>query len=179
MKDAAWFVLTAFFAIPIGGLIVTLIAARISRIAARETALLAAAQRRRDAEISQLRGALDDLLAAAAAVVSFTWCVDKETRLRTKLSKEEWQENLEFFERAAVTSGRVRAIAPSMPTDELREKYFAVDRLIMDVLAGGDGENPRDAWEEDLETEPNTITQAMDATAEEIKRLYATYPSEL
>jgi hypothetical protein len=65
-----------------------------------------------------------------------------------------------------------------MPTEELRDKYIAVDELIMDVLAGSrDGE--RDAWHEDLDKEPNTLTRAINATADEIKRLYDTYPTHL
>ncbi|MGB3896318.1 MAG: hypothetical protein WA942_18980 [Mycolicibacter sinensis] len=116
---------------------------------------------------------------AASAVQSFAWYVDKETRLRTTISEEDWYENREFFESAVVAAGRLRAIAPSLPTDELHEKYMAVQRLIMDVVSGSDGDNPKDAWHEDLEQQPDTITRAINATASEIKRLYETYPSEL
>lgn len=179
MKDAVWFVLITAIAIPVGGWLVTHLSARISRVAARETALLAAAQRHRDAEITQLRGAQNDLLDAASAVQSFAWYVNKETRLRTKISQAEWYENREFFERAVVAAGRLRAIAPAMPTDELHDKYIAVQQLIMDVVGGSDDENPKDAWAEDLEHQPDTITRAINATAGEIKRLYETYPSGL
>lgn len=179
MKDAVWFVLITAVAVPIGGWFVTHLSARISRATAWETALLAAAQRRRDAEITQLRDAQNDLLDAASAVQSFAWYVDKETRLRTTISEEDWYENREFFESAVVAAGRLRAIAPSLPTDELHEKYMAVQRLIMDVVSGSDGDNPKDAWHEDLEQQPDTITRAINATASEIKRLYETYPSEL
>jgi hypothetical protein len=175
LKDAAWFVLTTAIAIPAVGWIVAHISARISRTTARETALLAAAQRRRDAEISQVDGARDDLLAAATAVQSFAWYVKKETRLRTKLSEEEWHENREFFENAVNASGRLRAVALAMSAADLRNSYVAVSDLIMNVLSGGD----EDAWDKDLENQPDTITRAIGATADEIRRLYVTYPSEL
>lgn len=179
MKDAAWFLLITAVAIPVVGWIVAHLSARISRDTARETALLAATQRRRDAEIAQLRDAQDDLLAAATAVSSFTWYVKEETRLRTKISHEEWYECREFFERAAVAAARLRAIAPALPTHELHDNYIAVNDLIMDVIGGSDEDDPRDAWHDDLENQPDTITRAVNATAEEIKRLYDTYPAEL
>ena len=157
MKDAIWFLLITAIAIPVGGWIVAHLSARISRATSQETALLAAAQRRRDAEISQLRAAQDDLLEAATAVQSFAWYVKKETRLRTKISEAEWYENREFFERAAVAAGRLRAVAPAMPTVALRERYVAVAELIMDVVGGDDGEDPIDHWDEDLQTQPDTI----------------------
>lgn len=177
MKDAVWYLLITAIAIPVGGWIVTHLSARISQGTARDTALLAAAQRRRDAEIAQLRDAQNDLLEAAAAVESFAWYVDQETRLRTTISKEEWNENREFFQRAVVASGRLRAIAPSMPTDELHERYIAVQQLILEVVSGN--AEQRDAWAEDLEKQPDTITRAINATAQRIKLLYDTYPCEL
>lgn len=179
MKDAIWYLLITAVAIPVGGWIVTHLSARISRSTSMETALLAAAQRRRDAEIAQLRDAQEDLLDAATAVQSVAWYVEKETRLRTLISNEEWYQNREFFERAVVAAGRLRAVALAMPTDDLRDKYIAVQQLIMDVVGGSDDEHPRDAWFEDVEQQPDTITRAINATAAEIKRLYDTYPSEL
>jgi hypothetical protein len=89
LKDAIWFLLITAAGIPLGGSIVTYVSARFTRTTAEETALLAAKQRRRDAEIAQLRDALSDLLEAATAVQSFTWYVDKDTRLRTEISEEE------------------------------------------------------------------------------------------
>lgn len=179
MRDAVWFLLITAIGIPIGGSIVAVVNAHLSRTTSQETALLAAKQRCRDAEISQLRDAQDDLLEAATAVQSFAWYVKKDTRLRTKISEEEWYENRDFFERATVAAGRLRAVALAMATDELRDRYIAVQQLIMDVLSGDDGENPRDAWEQDLENQPDTITRAINATGDEIKRLYDTYPAEL
>jgi hypothetical protein len=179
LKDATWFLLISVIGIPVGGWIVTHLSARISRTTSHETALLAAAQRRRDAEISQLRDAQNDLLEAATAVQSFVWYVDKDTRLRTAISPEEWYENREFFERAAVAAQRLRAIALAMPTDELHDKYIEVERLMMAVLRGSGEENPKDAWHEDLQVQPDTITRAVRATGEEIKRLYNTYPAKI
>ena len=85
-----------------GGWINSHVTARISRTTARETALLAAAQRRRDAEITQLRDAQTDLLEAATAVQSYVWYVDKETRLRTTIDVEDWHATREFVECAVV-----------------------------------------------------------------------------
>lgn len=175
MKEAVWYLVITAIAIPVGGWVVTHLSARISRETARETALLAAKQRRRDAEISQLRDARDALLEAATGLQSFAWYVKRDTRLRTTLSEDEWYENREFFERAVVAAGRLRAAALAMPTDELRDKYIAVHELAMDVVSGGD----EDAWEQDLEKQPDTISRAVNATADEIKRLYKTYPTEL
>ena len=89
MADAVWFLLITAIGIPVGGWINSHVTAHISRTTARETALLAAAQRRRDAEITQLRDAQTDLLEAATAVQSYVWYVDKETRLRTTIDVED------------------------------------------------------------------------------------------
>lgn len=179
-----WYPLLTTIGIPvgiaIGGWIVSNISARISRTTARETALLAAAQRRRDAEISQLRDAQDDLLEAATAVQSLVWYVDKDTRLRTTISPDEWHENREFIERAVVAAQKLRAIARTMPTADLRDSYVAVERLIMEVVKGSDAEDAEDPWHRDVSgPQPDTISRAVIATADEIKRLYDTYPAEL
>lgn len=50
----------------------------------------------------------------------------------------------------------------------------------MKVVAGSDDPNAPDAWQEDVSgPQPDTFTRAVNATADEIRRLYATYPSEL
>jgi hypothetical protein len=154
---------------PVGGSILAYISARLSRTTARETALLSAAQRRRDAEITQLRDAQTDLLAAQ----SYVWYVDKDVRLRTKIDVEDWHATREFVEPAVVSAQRLRAIARAMPSDELRDAYIAVERLIMKVIKGSDDPNAPDAWHEDVTgPQPDTITRAVNATADAIKRLY-------
>jgi hypothetical protein len=173
MENAIWFLLITAIGIPVGGSILAYISARLSRTTARETALLSAAQRRRDAEITQLRDAQTDLLAAATAVQSYVWYVDKDVRLRTKIDVEDWHATREFVEPAVVSAQRLRAIARAMPSDELRDAYIAVERLIMKVIKGSDDPNAPDAWHEDVTgPQPDTITRDVNATADAIKRLY-------
>jgi hypothetical protein len=180
MENAIWFLLITAIGIPVGGSVLAYISARLSRTTARETALLSAAQRRRDTEIAQLRGAQTDLLEAATAVQSYVWYVDKEIRLKTTIDTEDWHENREFVERAVVGAQRLRAIARAMPSDELRDAYIAVERLIMKVIKGSDDEDAPDHWHEDVAgPQPDTITRAVNATADAIKQLYDTYPTEL
>ena len=133
----------------------------------------AAAQRRSGAEITQLRDAQTGLLAAATAVQSYVWYVDKDVRLRTKIDVEDWHATREFVEPAVVSAQRLRAIARAMPSDELRDAYIAVERLIMKVIKGSDDPNAPDAWHEDVTgPQPDRITRAVNATADAIKRLY-------
>lgn len=179
MQNAIWFLLLTLVGIPVGSAVSAWITNHLNRSATRETALLQASQRRRDAEISQLRDAQMDLLEAATAVQSYVWYVDKEIRLRTTIDPEDWQASREFVERAVLGAQRLRAIASTMPTDELRDAYIAVECLIMKVIKGSDAEDAPDAWHEDLKTQPDTITRAVNATADAIKRLYETYPAEL
>lgn len=178
MKDAIWFLLITAIGIPVGGWISSLLAARIARTTARETALLGAMQRRRDTEIAQLRDAQDDLLRAATAVQSMVWYVNKDVRLRTTMDVEDWKAASEFIEPAVLGAQRLRAIAPTLPTTELHDAYIAVERLIMKVVKGSDADNPTDPWHEDLKSQPDTITRAVNATSDAIKELYATYPTE-
>jgi hypothetical protein len=50
----------------------------------------------------------------------------------------------------------------------------------MEVVTGSDDPNVPDAWNADVSgPQPDTVTRAVNATADEIKRLYDTYPSEL
>lgn len=180
MADAIWFLLITAIGIPVGGLLNAQVTARISRATARETALLSAAQRRRDTEIAQLREAQDNLLDAATAVQSLVWYVDKRTRLRTTISDEEWKNIREFVEPAVVAAQRLSAVARTMPTEALRDAYIEVERLIMAVVKGSNEENAPDPWDEDVSgPQPDTITRAVNATADVIKNLYATYPAEL
>ncbi len=180
MQNAVWFVLITVVGIPVGGSILAYVSACLSRTTARETALLSAAQRRRDIEIAQLRDAQTDLLEAATAVQSYVWYVDNETRLRTTIPREEWEENREFIERAVVGAQRLRAVARAMPSDELHDTYIAVERLIMRVVKGSDDPSAPDPWNQDVTgPQPDTITRAVNATADAIKQLYETYPAEL
>jgi hypothetical protein len=67
-----------------------------------------------------------------------------------------------------------------MPSNELRDAYIAVERLIMKVIKGSDDPDAPDAWHEDVTgPQPDTITRAVNATADAIKRSYDTYPTEL
>ena len=138
MEHAIRFLLITPIGIPAGGSIRAYVGARLSRTTARETALLSAPQRRRDIEITQLRDAQTDLLKAATAVRSFVWYVDQDTRLSTTIDVEDWHATREFVERAVVGAQRLRAIARTMPTDELHDAYIAVERLIMKVIKRSD-----------------------------------------
>jgi hypothetical protein len=154
--------------------------ARSTNAPRASTTLLSAAQRRRDIEIAQLRDAQTDLLEAATAAQSYVWYVDNETRFRTTIPKEKWDESREFVERAVVGAQRLRAIARAMPSDELRDTYIAVERLIMSVVKGSDDPNAPDPWNQDVTgPQPDTITRAVNATVDAIKHLYDTYPAEL
>ncbi|MCV7169192.1 hypothetical protein H7I41_04545, partial [Mycobacterium manitobense] len=140
----------------------------------KETALLSAAQKRRDTEIAQLRDAQQKLLEAATAVQSYAWYVDRDTRLRASISEEQWHASREFVESAVIRAQELRALARTLPTDELRDSYVAVERLIMRVVRGSD-DDTFDAWHEDVSgPQPDTITRAINATADAIKRLYDT-----
>jgi hypothetical protein len=180
LQNAVWFVLITVVGIPVGGSILTYVSNHLNRTTSREAALLAAAQRRRDIEIAQLCNAQTDLLEAATAVQSYVWYVDNETRLRTTIPRENWDESREFVERAVVGAQRLRAIARAMPSDELRDAYIAIERLIMRVVKGSDDPNAPDPWNQDVTgPQPDTITRAVNATADAIKQLYDTYPAEL
>jgi hypothetical protein len=120
-----------------------------------------------------------NLLEAATAVQSYVWYTDKSVRRKTTITEEDWHESRPLVERAVVSAQRLRAIARTMPTDELRDAYIAVERLIMKVVKGSDDETAPDPWHEDVKTQPDTITRAVNATADEIKRLYDTYPAAL
>jgi hypothetical protein len=85
LKDAVWFLLITAIGIPIGGVIESVISSRFDRATSRQSALLAASQQRRDAEIAQMRDALTDLLDASTAVQSFAWFVDADARLNTRV----------------------------------------------------------------------------------------------
>jgi hypothetical protein len=121
LKDAVWFLLITAIGIPVGGTIESIVSSRFNRATTRETALLAARQRRRDAEISQLRDAMTDLFDAATAVQSFAWFVDDDARLSRTVDKEAFRKHGDLFERAVTGAQRLRAIARAMPTEELRE----------------------------------------------------------
>lgn len=180
LQTAVWFLLLTAVGIPVGGAVSTWITNHLNRDTTREAALLSASQKRRDAEISQLRDAQADLLAAATAVQSFVWYVDKDVRLRTKIDVDDWHATREFIEPAIIAAQRLRAIARAMPTDELRDAYIAVERLMMRVIRGSNDPDAPDAWHEDVAgPQPDTITRAVHATADTIKHLYDTYPSEL
>jgi hypothetical protein len=180
LQNAVWFLLLTAVGIPVDSAVSTWVINRLNRSLTRETALLSASQKRREVEISQLRDAHTDLLTAATAVQSFVWYVDRDVRLRTKIDVDDWQATRGFIEPAVIAAQRLRAIARAMPTDELRDVYIAVEQLIMKVIRGSDDPDAPDAWDEDVAgPQPDTITRAVNATADRIKQLYDAYPSEL
>jgi hypothetical protein len=180
VKDAIWFLLITAIGIPLGGSILAYVSARLSRTTAEETALLAGRQRRRETEIAQLRAAQDDLLEAATAVQTLTWTVPIELRLKHTTATKDFVTHHKPIERAVVGAQRLRAIARTMPSEELRDAYVAVGRLIMKVVSGSDDPHAPDPWHEDVSgPQPDTVSRAVNATADEIKRLYDTYPTEL
>jgi hypothetical protein len=94
--------------------------------------------------------------------------------------REDFDKHGELIERAVVGAQRLRALARVVPTDELNCSYNAVERLIMKVVSGSNDSDAPDAWHEDVSgPQPDTITRAVNATADQIKRLYETYPVEL
>lgn len=179
MQTAVWFVLFTAVGIPVGTAISTWISNQFNRRATEKTALLSAAQRRRDAEIAQLRDCQAALLDAATAVQSYVLCVDKKIRLKTTISEEAWPAAREFVERAVVGAQRLRAMARAAPSDELHEAYTAVADLIMKVVQGSDDPNAADPWDKDISgPQPDTITRAVNATSDAIKALYNDYPTK-
>jgi hypothetical protein len=177
---ASWYLLVTAIAIPVGNAIFAgilgLVAAHVGKNATQYAANLQAAQRRRDIEIAQLREAQEHLITAATACQSFTWHVDKPERLRTKVTPEEWDSMLPHLEPAVHAAQRLRALAPTLPTESLRNAYIEVEELIMAVGAGSDDDDAPDPWGEATHNQPDPITRAIKATADEIKRLYDTYP---
>lgn len=180
MQIAAWFLVVTAIAIPIGNAIFAgilgLIAAHVGKNATQYAANLQAAQRRRDVEIAQLREAQEHLMRAAIACQSFTWHVDKPARLRTKVSEKDWDLMLPHLEPAVHAAQRLRALAPTLPTESLRNAYIEVEELIMAVGSGSDDDDLPDPWGEATNNQPDPITRAIQATADEIRRLYDTYP---
>jgi hypothetical protein len=180
LQTAVWFLLLTAVGIPVGNAISTLISNQFNRGLTQKTALLTAAQRRRDAEIAQLRDCQAALLDAATAVQSYVLCVDKRIRLETTIPEEAWPAAREFVERAVVGAQRLRAMARATPSDELHDAYTAVADLIMKVVQGSDDANAADPWDKDVSgPQPDTITRAVNATADAIKERYDTYPAEL
>jgi hypothetical protein len=180
LQNAVWFLLLTAVGIPVGNAISTWISNQINRGVAEKTALLTAAQRRRDAEIEQLHDCQAALLDAATAVQSYVLCVDKRIRLKTTIPEEAWPAAREFVERAVVGAQRLRAMARATPSDELHDAYTTVADLIMRVVRGSDDPNAADPWEKDVSgPQPDTITRAVNATSDAIKALYDTYPAQL
>ena len=91
-----------------------------------------------------------DLLEAATAVQSYVWYTDKSLRRKTTITEEDWHESRPLVERAVVGAQRLRTRARTMPTDELRDAYIAVERLIMKVVKGSDDETAPDPWHADV-----------------------------
>ena len=178
MVNAAWWLIITAIAIPVGnalfGGILALVGARVGREATKYAANLQAAQRHRDIELARLERARDELSTAATAVQTFAWYVDESVRVKALISHEEWQESRPFIEPAVIGAQRLRAIAPTLPSESLRNAYQEVDQLIMAVVGGS--EDGTDIWHEATSNQPDEITRAMTATADEIKRLYDTYP---
>jgi hypothetical protein len=180
LQTAVWFLLLTAVGIPVGNAISTWISNRSNRVLTQETALLTAAQRRRDADIEHLRECQAALLEAATAVQSYVLCVEKRIRLNTTLLEASEPRAREFVEHAVVSAQRLRAMARAAPSEELREGYCSVADLIMKVVAANDDPHAIDPWEADVSgPQPDTITRAVNATAELMKRLYDDYPEQL
>ena len=188
-----WFLVVTAVAIPVGNAtfagILGLVGARVggdatrysadlqareTRIATEYAANLAAAQRRRDVEIAQVREAQTALLTAATAVQSYAWYAYKRVSLGVNITTEEWQESRPLIEPAINGAQYLRAIAPTLSTDSLRNVYIEVERLIFNVVRDG-----VKVWNDAVQKQPDAITRAISSTAEEIKRLMDTYPGEL
>lgn len=180
METTTWFLIITAIAIPVGNAvfagILGLIGAHIGRESTKYAANLQALQRRRDIQIGQLERARDDLMTAATAVQSYVWYVDKSIRLRSTITPEEWEDSRESVEPAVLGAQRLRSIAPTLPSESLRDAFVAVERLIMAVVTGSDDPDAPDAWHVATTNQPDPITRAMSAVANEIKRLYDTYP---
>jgi hypothetical protein len=180
LQSAVWFLFLTAVGIPVGNAISTWISNQFNRGMTEKAALLTAAQRRRDAEIEQLRDCQAALLDAATAVQSYVLCVDKRIRAKTTVPEEAWPAAREFVERAVIGAQRLRAMARATPSDELHDAYSAVADLIMKVVRGSDDPSAADPWDKDVSgPQPDTITRAVSATADAIKKLYDTYPAEL
>ncbi len=191
MDHTVWFPIVTLIGIPVGNAIFAgilgLVGAHVGRGAThyaaelqaqvnRQSAELQAAQRRRDVEITQLREAQDALLAAATSVQSFVWYAEERVRSGRPITTEEWQAARPLIEPAILAAQKLRVLAPTLPTETLRSAYISVERLVFKVVAEG-----VEVWNESVKSEnqPDPITCAVKATADEIKRLYDAYPTEL
>jgi hypothetical protein len=150
--------------------------ARESRTATQYAAQLQAAQRRQDVEIAQLQTGLAALLEAATAIQSYVFYVEKEVRLRTTMSDDDWIASRPFVEPAVIGAQRLRALAQTLPSDSLRDAFIEVERLVMAVVKGSDDEDAPDVWSEATENQPDPIVTAVEATAKAIRQRLQTYP---
>ena len=180
MENATWWLIVTAIAIPVGNAIFAgilgLVAAHVGRNATQYAANLQAAQRRRDIEIDRLERAREELSTAATAIQNYAWYVDKSIRLRKVITPEQWLQSREHVQPAVVGAQKLRAIAPTLPTESLRIAYIAVEDLIMDVVSGTE-DGRTDLWHEATTNQPDPITRAMTLSAAELKRLYDTYPA--
>ncbi|WP_141659189.1 hypothetical protein [Mycobacterium europaeum] len=159
MEMAEWFIVTTAIGIPIGNAIFAgilgLVGARVGRNATRysaelqaevnrQDAALQAAQRRHDVEIAQLRESQEALLTAATAVQSFVWYAENRAKSGIPITTEEWQAARPLVEPAILAAEKLRVIAPTLPTETLRNAYIEVERLAFKVVAGASkyGTNP-------------------------------------
>ena len=105
---------------------------------------------------------------------SYAWYAYKRVSLGVNITTEEWQESRPLIEPAINGAQYLRAIAPTLSTDSLRNVYIEVERLIFNVVRDG-----VKVWNDAVQKQPDAITRAISSTAEEIKRLMDTYPGEL
>jgi hypothetical protein len=184
-----WFLVVTAVAIPVGNAvfagILGLVGARVGRNATRyaaelqagvnrENAELQAAQRCHDVEIAHLRDAEEALFAAATAIQSYTWYANERVKAGIPITTEEWIESRSLIDPAIHGAQKLRAIAPTLPSESLRDAYIAVERLIFKVVHEG-----IDAWSESVKNQPDPITRAISETAGEIRELLQTYPVEV
>lgn len=178
MDKAVWFLAVTAIAIPVGnavfGGILGLFGARIGRNATRYSAQLQAAQRRRDVEIAHLHDAEQALFAAATAIQSYTWYADERVKLGAPITPDEWVDSRSLTEPAIQAAQKLRALAPTLPSESLRDAYIDVERLIFKIVREGVG-----VWNESVRSQPDPITRAISATAGEIRYLLQTYPAEV
>lgn len=178
MDKEVWVLVVTAIAIPVGnavfGGILGLVAAHIGRNATKYSAELQAAQRRRDVEIAHLRDAEQALFTAATAIQSYTWYADERVKSGLPIAPDEWVDSRSLTEPAIQAAQKLRAIAPTLPSESLRSAFIDVERLIFKIVREG-----VDVWNESVRNQPDPITRAISATADELRHLLLTYPPEV
>jgi hypothetical protein len=75
-----------------------------------------------------MREAQTGLLTAATAVQSYVWYANKPVSLGVNITTDEWDESRPLIEPAINGAQYLRAIAPALPKDSLRDVYIEVER---------------------------------------------------